>query len=37
MGGKWQNVSLVKGKEDQGKAVLSIYAAAKDVLTTLHC
>jgi len=35
-GGKWQNVSPVLGKEGLGKAVLSIYIAAKDILATLH-
>jgi len=33
--GKWQNNSPVIAKE--GKAVLSVYIAAKDVLATFHC
>ena len=37
MSGKWQNVSPVIAKEGSGKAVLSVYIAAKDVLATLHC
>ena len=37
MGGKWEmNVSPVIAKEDQSKAVLSIYIAAKYVLAALH-
>ena len=36
MGGKWQYASPVTAKEDQDKAVLAIYIAAKDILATLH-
>ena len=35
MCGKWRNASPIIAKEE-GKAVLSIYVAAKDVLATLH-
>ena len=37
MFGKWQNALPVIAKKEQGKAVLSIYIAAKDVLVALYC
>ena len=36
MCGKWRNALPVIAKEDQGKAVLSVYVAAKNILAALH-
>ena len=36
MGGKWLNAPPVIAKEDLGKAVLTVYKAAKDVLAAPH-
>ena len=36
MGGKWQNASPVRAKQEYNKAVLVVYIAAKDVLAAIH-
>ena len=36
MGGKWQNASPITAKQDQDKALLAIYIAAKHILAAFH-